>query len=498
MSCTTIKLCFILCSILLLPSFVISQYYGGEDGKKLDWALFYLSNHYVDSVDTKPIAEVALRAIAAELDPYSVYQTAEQLRKQKQADNGIQTIGVGLKLIVLDEKPYITNVFPNSPAAQNDIRVGDIIDKIDGRSLAGIDADSISRLLIGEYNTAVSMRLQRDNSSLTKELMRQRIPLVSVEAAFKVDLAIGLIKLRRFTIKTVEEFHSAMEKLRAAGANDIIIDMRGNNGGVFTAAVELASQFLPEGSLIVYTDGHMTEREDHISKIDGPYQNGKIVVLTDGVTASSSEVFIGALQDWDRVMVIGTPSFGKGLIQQSYGFSDSSALRITIGKYFRPSGQSVQNSSKKPLILPNTICVGCETRQYVDEENVTHQTMSGRALYSLGAGIVPDVLHKGAAYERPDLRYRVVARHYFDQKKKLDANLRSVPEIMANRDLDQFISLKDPGISTRNRIEAKGWLAALLLDTEAYYEVKSYQDHTIGEALKRLKDSSFKQFGITY
>ncbi len=498
MSCTTIKSWIILLFIAILPSLVFSQYYGGEDGKKLDWALFYLSNHYVDSVDTKPIAEVALRAIAAELDPYSVYQTAEQLRKQKQADNGVQTIGVGVNLIMIDEKPYITSVFPNSPAAMDDIRVGDVIDKIDGQSMAGITTDSISRLLIGEYDTPVKIKLKRDNKSLTKKLKRQRIPLVSVEAAFKVDRAIGLIRLRRFTIKTVEEFHAAMEQLKAAGAEDIIIDMRGNNGGVFTAAIELASQFLAKGSLIVYTDGHMTERKDHISEIDGPYQMGKVVILTDGVTASSSEVFIGALQDWDRVMVIGTPSFGKGLIQQSYGFSDSSALRITIGKYFRPSGQSVQNSSKQSLTLPSEICVGCETREYINEQSIPHQTMSGRALYSLGAGIVPDVMHVGDKYERPNLGYRVVARHYFDHKKELDSSLGSVPELMADRDLDQFISLKDPGISTRNRIEAKGWLAALLLNTEAYYEVKSYQDRTVGEALKRLKDGSFDQFRIKY
>lgn len=488
----------ILICLYMIPSVLMAQYYGGEEGKKLDWAFSYLHGHYVDSLDTDHIAEVALKAIAAELDPYSVYQTAEQLRKQKQADNGIQTIGVGVNLLMVDQRPYIISVFPNSPAADNDIQVGDIIEKIDASSVRGISIDSISRLLIGEYNTPVKVQLNRDGQSITKDLKRQRIALVSVEAAFKVDKKIGLIKLRRFTIKTVEEFHDAMKRLRAEGAEDIIIDMRGNNGGVFTAAIELASQFLAKGSLIVYTDGHMTEREDHISQIDGPYQKGKVLILTDGVTASSSEVFIGAMQDWDRALVVGTPSFGKGLIQQSYGFSDSSALRITIGKYFRPSGQSVQKTSKNALVLPNEICVGCETRDFLGTSAASHQTMSGRSLYSLGAGVTPDVMHIGDKYVRPNLKYLSVASYFFEHKKEMETSITSVATLIQNRDIDQFITATDPGISSKNRIEAKGWFAALLLENEAYFQVKSYHDKTIGEALKRIKGDNFDRLGIKY
>lgn len=473
------------------------EYYGKDQGKKLDWAIYYLNEYYVDSVNTNAVVEEAIRAIAAQLDPYSVYQTAEELRKQKEADEGIQSTGIGINLIMIGKLARITSIMTDSPAEKADLKKGDIIFELEGESMANVSVNDILQKLNGEIGTTFNLSIIRDAKLFSKTIKRTIIPWVSVEAHFMIDSNIGYIKLIKFTQKTVEEFTEAYEYLLEQGMNELILDLRGNNGGVFTASIDLASQFLKTDNLIVYTDGVVAEREDYHVKEQGPIQSGKVVLLTDGVTASASEVFISALQDWDRALVVGSPSFGKGLIQQSYGFSDDSALRLTIGKYFRPSGQSVQRSNNKTLVLPSHVYVGSETHQFIEADGY-HQSKSGRKIYSLGAGIIPDVFYPQQVAKAPAIPYRTIATYFFDNKLDLSDRLTQYSDLLVDTEFNQLVSNQDPDISLKDKAEVTGWMAALLFKKDNYYQSISQEDKVIREAIKRLKDDTFDRLGIKY
>ena len=487
--------------ILSIPCFCLSQnepeYYGKDLGKKLDWTIYYLNEYYVDSVNTNAIVEEAIRTIAAQLDPYSVYQTAEELRKQKEADEGIQTSGIGINLITVDKLARITSIMPDSPADNADLQKGDILFEIEGESMGNIPINTILQKLNGEIGTSFDISIIRDSKLMPKTITRTVTPWVSVEAQFMIDESIGYIKLIKFTVKTIEEFTAAYQNLKEQGMQELILDLRGNNGGVFTASVDLSSQFLKKDNLVVYTDGVVTDREDYLVKEPGPIQSGKVILLTDGVTASASEVFAGALQDWDRALILGSPTFGKGLIQQSYGFSDSSALRLTIGKYFRPSGQSVQRNSNQTLVLPSHVYVGSDTEQFIEADGF-HVTKKGRKVYSLGAGIIPDVFYPQQATKAPSIPYIDIATYFFKNKQDLSVRLDDYQDLLIDEEFTQLIQNRDSNISAKDKVEVTGWLAALLFKKDNYYQSISQEDKVIKEAIKRLKDDTFNRLGIHY
>lgn len=487
--------------LLSIPCICLAQnepeYYGKDQGKKLDWAIYYLNEYYVDSVNTNAIVEEAIRTIAAQLDPYSVYQTAEELRKQKEADEGIQTSGIGINLITIDKLARITAIMPDSPADKADLRKGDIIFEIEGENMGNVSISDILQKLNGEIGSSFDMSVIRDSKLVPKTITRTITPWVSVEAHFMIDSSIGYIKLIKFTVKTIEEFVAAYNDLKDQGMQELILDLRGNNGGVFSASVDLSSQFLKEDQLVVFTDGVVSDREDYHVKEQGPIQTGKIILLTDGITASASEVFVGALQDWDRALVLGSPSFGKGLIQQSYGFSDSSALRLTIGKYFRPSGQSVQKDHNNTLILPSHVYVGSETHQFIESDGY-HLTKHGRKVYSMGAGIIPDVFYPQQVAKAPTIPYIQIATYFFKNKQDLSTRLDGYPDLLTDDAFNQLVLQQDPNISPRDKAEVTGWLAALLFQKDNYYQSISREDKIIHEAIKRLKDDTFDRLGIRY
>lgn len=486
--------------VMLLPICSFGQedtYYAKEDGKKLDWAMYYINEYYVDSVNSNALVEAALKAVAAELDPYSVYQSAEELRKQKENDEGTQFIGIGTNLIIIDNFPHITALVKGSSAEAADLRKGDIIIEVNGKSLERLPLYEISEMLRGNPGTEVDLLLYRDNQLMKKKLSRARVPLISVETSFMLTEDIGYIKMIKFTQKTIEEFTTAYEGLQRNGMEDLVLDMRGNNGGVFPSSIALSSLFLKKGNLINYTDGVISDRHDHICEADGEIQNGKIIILTDGYTASASEVFCGAIQDWDRALILGAPTFGKGLIQQSYGFSDSSALRLTISKYFRPTGNAVQRPNNNTLIFPPEVHVGSETANFLNEENTQH-TMSGRKIYSLGAGVTPDIFYPNQFAKAPSVPYKYIAEYFFENKDKLQKEYGSLQEMLYSEEVQSYIYQKDAFIAGRDLVEVKGWLAALIFQKDQYYETIAKEDKVINEAIKRMNDGTFDRLGIQY
>ncbi len=486
--------------VMLLPICSFSQeetYYAKEDGKKLDWAMYYINEYYVDSVNSNALVEAALKAVAAELDPYSVYQSAEELRKQKENDEGTQFIGIGTSLIIIDNFPHITAIVKGSAAQEANLQKGDIIIEINGKSLERLPVYEVTEMLKGNPGTDVELLLFRDDELMQKKLSRARVPLISVETSFMLTDDIGYIKMIKFTQKTIEEFTTAYKELQGHGMEDLVLDMRGNNGGVFPSSIALSSLFLKKGSLINYTDGVISDRHDHICEVDGELQKGKIIILTDGYTASASEVFCGAIQDWDRALIIGAPTFGKGLIQQSYGFSDSSALRLTISKYFRPTGNAVQRPNNNTLVFPSEVYVGSESADFLTGDNTTH-TMSGRKIYSLGAGVVPDVFYPNQFVKAPAVPYKYMAEYFFDNKDNLRSEYPGLEQMLSSDVIQSYINQKDATISGRDLAEVKGWLAALIFQKDQYYETIAKEDKVIREAIKRMNDGTFDRLGIRY
>ena len=484
---------------LLLPLLTMAQekYYGESAGEKLDWAMYYLNEYYVDSVDTQVITDAAMRAIAAQLDPYSVYQSAEELRKQRQNDDGTQFIGIGVTLLSIDFLPRVTSIVKGSAAEISALAKGDIIKEVNGATMYQKPINEVLDLLQGNPGTEVNLLIQRGEQTFTKQLQRARVPLISVETSFMLTKSIGYIKMIKFTQKTVEEFKNAYSRLTAAGMESLVLDLRGNNGGVFNAATGLSALFLDEGNLISYTDGVISEREDHICAQRGDYADGKVVLLTDGVTASASEVFSGSMQDWDRALIVGAPTFGKGLIQQSYGFSDSSAIRLTISKYYRPTGRAVQNPGNDALVFPSDVFVGSETSQFMSA-GYTATTMSGRKIYTLGAGVSPDVYYPTDWYDGTSIPYKYVAEYFFNNQSELTRTHYNLHGLLASSKIDSYIRQREPSIDDRDLAEVKAWLAALILGKDAYYETVSTHDSVIKEAIKRIGDGSFERLGVRY
>jgi len=486
--------------LMLLPIFSFSQeetYYAKEDGKKLDWAMYYINEYYVDSVNSNALVEAALKAVAAELDPYSVYQSAEELRKQKENDEGTQFIGIGINLIIIDNFPHVTSIVKGSSAEAAMLEKGDVIIEINGQSIERLPLYKITEMLKGNPGTEVDLLLYRDDQLIPKKLSRARVPLISVETSFMLTKDIGYIKMIKFTYKTIEEFTTAYKELQQNGMDDLVLDMRSNNGGVFTSSIDLSSLFLKKGNLINYTDGVIADRKDHICEADGDIQKGKIVILTNGYTASASEVFCGAIQDWDRALILGAPTYGKGLIQQSYGFSDSSALRLTISKYFRPTGNAVQRQNNNTLVFPTEVIVGSESASFLNDDN-TAQTMSGRKIYSLGAGVVPDVFYPNHIAKSPSVPYKYIAEYFFDQKDDLSKDFGDLQALLTSDEIQTYINQKDASIAGRDLAEVKGWLAALVFQKDQYYETIAKEDRVIAEAIKRMNDGTFDRLGIRY
>jgi carboxyl-terminal processing protease len=256
---------------------------------------------------------------------------------------------------------------------------------------------AIRKMIRGKSGTDVNLKVVRDNSQQTITITRGRIPLPAVDATYMVDATTGYIKLNKFSESAFKEFMQSMEKLKASGMQKLIFDLRGNGGGYVTQAVNIADEFLDGDKLIVYTQGTNIERKDYKASKDGVFEKGKLVVLVDELSASASEILAGALQDWDRATIVGRRTFGKGLVQEQYGLSDGSAIRLTVARYYTRSGRSIQRPyDKGKKIYMEELRERYEMGETINPDSMhlsnekRYKTNSGRTVYG-GGGITPDV-----------------------------------------------------------------------------------------------------------
>jgi carboxyl-terminal processing protease len=312
---------------------------------KLDEILNLINVKYVDSVDSKSILNKALDQFLVDLDPHSFYIPQSELKGINESLEG-KFEGVGIEFFIANDTILVVTPISGGPSEALGIISGDKIVAIDDSTVAGIGItnNGVVKKLRGDKGSKVKVKILRKNHSEPLEFVitRDQIPLLSVDVGYMVDSVTGYIKINRFAEKTYEEFRVQMNKLMAANMKNLILDLRQNPGGYLTAATLIADEFIDENKLLVYTEGKAYKRNEYLAKNSGKFETGNLVVMIDEGSASASEILAGALQDWDRAIIIGRRSFGKGLVQEQYELHDGSALRLTVARYYTPSGRSIQ------------------------------------------------------------------------------------------------------------------------------------------------------------
>lgn len=310
-------------------------------------ALLYTDYFYVDTVKTEKLAEDAIRGMLKELDPHSTYLTAEEVRSMNEGLGG-NFEGIGVRYQMEHDTLLIINTVVGGPSEKLGIMAGDRIIAVNDTIIAGVEMSNkeIQRRLRGDKGTMVKVSILRDRETIDYNIIRDKIPVYSVDAAYMAAPTIGYIKVSRFALTTPNEVETSLKELEKKGMKSVIIDLQGNGGGYLESAVQLASLFLNKGEIVVYTEGRREPRKNHYANREDPFK-GNMVVLIDEESASSSEIFTGAVQDWDRGIVLGRRSFGKGLVQRPIELPSGAMIRLTIAHYFTPAGRCIQKPFKK-------------------------------------------------------------------------------------------------------------------------------------------------------
>ena len=379
----------------------MEQYMAGED--KMMQTIAFVRNYYVDPIKLDTIYEKAIPALLSELDPHSEYIPAKMFAEVNESLEG-EFDGIGIVFNASTDTITVLSVIPKGPSSEAGVRPGDRIVKIDGRTVAGqkIPQDSMVRMMRGKRGTRVKLGVKR--ASLDElvdiEVTRAPIEIHSIETSFMLDekSKIGFVRLSQFSRTSHSEMRSAIAKLREEGMRALIVDLRGNGGGFLDQAILIANEFLPDKSLIVYTEDRFGEQIKEYSRGNGSSTDVEIAILVDETSASSSEILAGAIQDNDRGVIIGRRTFGKGLVQSQIPFADGSAIRLTVARYYTPSGRSIQRpyTNGDEMAYHMDIIDRYNRNEFFSADSIhfdksqKFKTKGGRTVYG-GGGIMPDV-----------------------------------------------------------------------------------------------------------
>lgn len=389
------RLIFALVALLVLCPVRAQESASGRQLQKLARLYRYLERLYVDEVDAEPLTESAIRGLLEELDPHSSYIGAEEMKEVEASFDG-EFSGIGIEFAVLRDTVRVVNTIAGGPAERVGVRPDDRIVRIDTTNAVGLTTARVPRLLRGKSGTRVEIEVVRPGEPrpLHFALVRDRIPLNTVDAAYMAAEGIGYIKINRFGRTTMSEFRDSFEAL--GRPQSLILDLRGNGGGLLEQAVELAGFFLPRGAVIVSTEGRAVPPMSFGAQSDGESLDSRLAVLVDESSASASEIVAGAVQDWDRGVVIGRPSFGKGLVQRQIGLGDGSAVRLTVARYHTPSGRVIQRpyekGKRREYYLDHLRRYDDAVRDSLDAEAPVFRTLRAGRIVRGGGGIRPDLI----------------------------------------------------------------------------------------------------------
>ena len=365
---------------------------------KINYLLQLIDYNYVDTVDVDSLVEVALPKIISELDPHSVYIPVKDVEASNEDLKGSFS-GIGISFRMEHDSVTVMSVIHGGPAEKVGLLAGDRIISANGKNLCKMQSTEVMKHLKGEKDTEVKLEVirRKGKTPLTFTVVRGDIPVESVDASFLIDEEIGYIRIKNFGENTFAEMLATLAHLHFNGMKSLVIDLRGNRGGYMHPSIQMANEFLEKDQLIVYTEGSKVKREEYRSNGLGSFKHLPLVVLVDEMSASSSEIFAGAIQDNDRGTIIGRRSFGKGLVQQPMAFSDGSEVRLTIARYHTPSGRCIQKAYEKGHgeDYENELLLRYERGEFYVEDSIRQDgpqylTSIGRTVYG-GGGIRPDI-----------------------------------------------------------------------------------------------------------
>lgn len=489
---------------------------------RLNNLLRIIDDQYVDKVDIDSLVEKAIPTILAELDPHSVYIPAKDAQKEADDLKGSFS-GVGVEFTIREDTIHVQNVIKGGPADKAGLLAGDKIVAVDGKKFVGkvvTQEEAMSRLK-GEKGSKVKITVVRygQKKPLTYTVTRDDIQTKTVTATYMLDDKTGYIKISKFGEKTYPELLMALATLQNEGFQNLVLDLRGNGGGLMQTAVQVANEFLPAKKLIVYMEGRKAPRQDYRSDGHGSYQTMPLVVLIDEFSASASEILAGALQDNDRATIIGRRSFGKGLVQQQIPFADGSLVRLTIARYYTPSGRCIQ----KPYVdgedqdYAQDLLTRYEHGEYFSQDSIKHtgpayHTGNGRTVYG-GGGITPDIFvpedttgttsyYKQAAMSGLILQFAFTYTDNNRQKMKDFNTMLKLAKYLERQDMvGQFATYADKhGLQRRNLLIKKSHrlleryidsrIIYNMLDEQAWTEYLNTGDPVITRALYVFKHNA--------
>ncbi|MDD3036835.1 S41 family peptidase [Bacteroides sp.] len=504
-----------------------AQDFGSPAMRKLQMAEYAITNLYVDKVDEDKMVEEAIIKMLAQLDPHSTYSDAEEVKKMNEPLQG-NFEGIGVQFQMIEDTLLVVQPVSNGPSEKVGILAGDRIIAVNDSAIAGVkmSTEDIMKRLRGPKDSKVDLTIVRRGvkDPLVFTVKRDKIPILSLDASYMIQPKIGYIRINRFGATTAEEFKKAMKDLQKQGMEDLVLDLQGNGGGYLNAAIDLANEFLGQKELIVYTEGRAAQRSEFFAKGNGEFRNGRLVVLVDEYTASASEIVSGAIQDWDRGIIVGRRSFGKGLVQRPVELPDGSMIRLTIARYYTPSGRCIQKpydsetDYNKDLIdrFNHGELMNADSIHFPDSLKVQTKKLK-RTVYG-GGGIMPDYFvpidttlftdyHRNLVAKGVVIKY--VMKYIENQRKELANKYKNFDEFNKKFVIsdDMLSALREMGEKEGVKfdeqqyekslplikIQLKALLARDIWDMNEYFQIMNTTNESVQKALEILNSKEFKE-----
>jgi carboxyl-terminal processing protease len=511
---------FILTILFITPSlFISAQEKVQQNQLKFGRLLRLVDSYYVDSANIDKLTEKAIVHLLSELDPHSVYMSKDEVDKMNEPLVG-NFEGIGISFNIFKDTLLVTTTIAGGPSEKVGLRAGDRIVEVDSKIIAGkgIKNSDVFDMLRGNKGTTVNLKVLRKNTPglLDFSIIRDKIPIYSLDASYMINESTGLIKLNKFSATTTEEFISAMKDLKKQNIKNLILDLRGNGGGYLKSAIEISEQFLNNNDLVVYTSGLNESKREYRATASGEFKKGNLVVLVDESSASASEIVSGAIQDWDRGIIIGRRSFGKGLVQKPYYLTDGSMVRLTTAHYYTPSGRCIQKPYEEGVDeyrddyqkrLSNGEMFNADSIVFSD--TLKYKTLlNGRTVHG-GGGVMPDIfvpmdtsghypyvnrLRRNNIVNNFTLEYMDKNREELKSKypdfnkfeSKFEVSEEMISEIVENG-VKEGIEKNEESltfIKSDLKKEIKALLARDLYSRNDFYKIYYQDDESIIEALK--------------